>query len=52
MKGIPRRKTLTLGDLIVSVYDVCGKQRAKGIIRLALNSHLIAFLGQRHFIVS
>jgi hypothetical protein len=52
VKGIPKKKPLTLGDFIVSVYDACGERRAKGIIRIALNAHLIAFLGQRHFIIS
>jgi hypothetical protein len=52
MKAIPKRKALTLGEFIVSVYDACGKRRANGIIRLAINAHMVAFLGQRHFIIS
>ncbi len=52
MKAIPKRKALTLGQFIVSVYDARGKQRAQGIIRLAINGHLVAFLGRPHFVVS
>ncbi|MCI0534170.1 MAG: hypothetical protein L0Z50_02965 [Verrucomicrobiales bacterium] len=52
MKGIQKKKALTLGEFIMSVYDVCGQQRAKGIVQRAVNTHLVHFLGQRRFIVS
>jgi len=52
LKTIPKRKALTLGQFIVSVYDARGKQRAQGIIRLAVNGHLVAFLERPHLIDS
>jgi hypothetical protein len=52
LKSVPKRKALTLGQFIVSVYDARGKQRAQGIIRLAVNGNLIAFLKRPHFIDS
>jgi hypothetical protein len=52
MKGTQRTKALTLGEFIVSIYDACGKQGAKEIIRLALNAHIVAFPGRRYFIIS
>jgi hypothetical protein len=52
LKSVPKRKALTLGQFIVSVYDARGKQRAQGIIRLAVNGQLVAFLKRPHFIDS
>jgi hypothetical protein len=52
LKSISKRKALTLGQFIVSVYDARGKQRAQGIIRLAVNGNLIAFLERPHVIES
>ncbi len=43
-KSISRRrnrKPLTLGDLIVSTYEACGKLRAPKVLQLALASNLI-----------
>jgi hypothetical protein len=52
MKAIAKRKALTLGEFIVAVYDACGKRRANGLIRLAVNAHIVAFLGPQHFTIS
>jgi len=52
MKARPKRKALTFGEFVVSVYDAFGKRRANGIIRLAINAHAVAFLGQPHFFIS
>jgi hypothetical protein len=46
------KKALTFGDLIAAVYKVCGKQRARGLVRLAVNAHVVAFRGHRHFVIS
>jgi len=43
MKTLPTRKGLRFGDLIAAVYDACGEQRARGIVRLAVNAHLVTF---------
>ena len=52
MKASQKKKALTLGQFIMSVYDACGQQRAKGIVQLAVNSHLVHFRGQRRFTIS
>jgi hypothetical protein len=38
-------KPLTLGDLIADLYKACGKRRAQGILRLAVDAELIVFRG-------
>lgn len=52
VKGIPRKKALTLGAFIVAVYDAYGRRRACGIIRRAANAHIVVFSGARNLIVS
>ena len=34
------RRLLRFGDLIAAVYDACGKRRARGILRLAVNARI------------
>jgi hypothetical protein len=46
------KKALTFGDLIAAIYNACGKRRARGIVRLALNAHVVEFRGHRHFVIS
>lgn len=46
-----KRKSLTLGELIVCVYDVRGKRKAPGMVRLAMRANLIGFRGQHRFVV-
>ena len=46
------KKPLLFGDLIASVFDACGKRRARGILRLAVNARLVAFQGPQRFIIS
>jgi hypothetical protein len=52
MKTNRKKKTLTFGDLVTSVYDACGKRRGRGILRLAINSRLIEFRGPQRFEIS
>jgi hypothetical protein len=52
MKTNHREKALTFGDLIAAVYSFCGKRRARGIVRLAVNAHVVAFRGQQRFVIS
>jgi len=35
------------GDFIVADYGACGTRGAKGLVRLAVNSHLITFRGRQ-----
>ena len=41
MKTHGRKKTLTLGEFIERVYDVCDKGKAGGIVRIAPRAHLV-----------
>jgi len=43
MKTNHKKKALTLGNLIETVYGVCGNRRARGIIRLAVDANVIVF---------
>lgn len=43
MKTHSMKKNLTFGEFIERVYDVCGKRKARGIVRLAIKAHLIEF---------
>jgi len=48
MKTNHKKKALTLGHLIETVYGVCGDRRARGIIRLAVDANVIVFREQQH----
>ncbi len=52
METSQKKKGLRFGDLIAAVYDACGKRRARGILRLAVNARLVAFLGPQRFLIS
>lgn len=52
MKTNGRKKHLTFGEFIMAVYDACGRRQAEGIVRLAINAHLIKFRGHDRFVVS
>jgi hypothetical protein len=43
---------LTFGDFVAGVYHTWGKRRANGIIQLALEAHVIKFLGDERFVIS
>ena len=46
-----KKQPLTFGDLIAAVYAACGRQKAEGIVRLAVNAHLVEFRGHDHFVI-
>jgi hypothetical protein len=52
MKKHPKNKPLTFGDFIADVYQLWGKRRAKGIVKLAVNMRLIEFRGTKWFVIS
>jgi hypothetical protein len=52
MKTSSKKKTLTFGDFVVGIYEVCGKRKAKGIVQLAVNAHLLEFRGAQRFFIS
>ena len=45
-------KRLTFGDFIEATYRACGKRKATGIVRLAVNARLVEFLGGQRFVIS
>jgi len=47
-----KKKALTFGDLIAAVYRDCGKRRAQGIVRLAVNAHVVTFRGHHRYLIS
>jgi hypothetical protein len=51
MKTIRDKKSLTFGDLVAAAYRAWGAQRAKGLVRLAVNAHLVVFQGQQRFVI-
>jgi hypothetical protein len=52
MKPHRVRRPLTFGDFVAGVYGAWGKREAKGIIQLAVNGHVIEFLGPKRFVIS
>jgi hypothetical protein len=52
MNTLQTKKALRFGDLIAAVYDACGEHRARGIVRLAVNAHLVTFRGSRRYVIS
>ena len=51
MKADHKQKVLTLGNLIETVYGVCGNRKARGIIRLAVDAHVVVFREQQRAII-
>jgi hypothetical protein len=52
MKTYQKRKRMTFGDFVTVVYDACGQRRARGIVRHAVNMHLVVFRGQHRYLIS
>jgi hypothetical protein len=46
MKANHKKQALTFGNLIETVYGVRGNRGARGIIRLAMDAHVIVFRKQ------
>jgi hypothetical protein len=42
----------TFGDFVAAAYRAWGSRRAKGLVQLAVNSHLVVFRGRQHFVIS
>jgi len=51
MKLDHKAKLLTFGDLVTAAYDVGGGKKGAGILRLAVNAHLVEFQGQDRFVI-
>jgi len=52
MKTNCRKKHLTFGEFIMAVYDACDRQKAEGIVRLAIKARLIEFRGKQRRVIS
>jgi hypothetical protein len=52
MKNRHKKKALTFGELIMAVYNACGKRKARAIVRLAVNAHVVVFRGHEHGVIS
>ena len=52
MKAQQKKKPLTFGEFVEGVYQTWGKEKAKGIIQLAVKTHVVEFLGPELFVVS
>jgi hypothetical protein len=46
-----KKKAWTFGESIASVYDACGRRKAEGIVRLAVNARLFEFRGSDRFVI-
>ena len=40
------------GDFITAAYRAWGKRRAPGLVQWAVNTHLVVFKGQQHFVIT
>jgi hypothetical protein len=45
-------RNLTFGEFIASVYDACGKRKAREIVQHAVNARVLQFHGQGRFVIS
>jgi hypothetical protein len=52
MKTQQRNKTLTFGEFIANVYNICGRQKAKEIVQRAVNANWVEFRGKQRFMIS
>ena len=52
MKTNCRKKPLLFGELIAGVYDACGRQKLKRIMRLAIQAQGVEFRGHDRFTIS
>lgn len=51
MKTDANKKSLTFGDLVAATYRAWGARRARGLVRLAVNAHLVVFRGRQRFVI-
>jgi hypothetical protein len=51
MKPNCREKALKFGGFIADVYNICGIQKAKGIVPLTTAAHPVDFRGQPRFVI-
>jgi hypothetical protein len=47
-----KKRAFAFGDFIVAAYGACGARGAKGLVRLAVNEHLLMFRGRQRFVIA
>ncbi len=47
----PGTHPLTFGDFVAGVYHTWGKRKAKGIVQLAVATHLVEFRGSERIVI-
>jgi hypothetical protein len=52
MKSNDRKKALTFGEFVASVYNACDREKAKGIVRLAVKTQRVEFRSRQRFVIS
>jgi hypothetical protein len=52
MKDSCGKTVLTFGEFVAAVYAAWGNRRAPGLVQLAINAHLVEFLGDQRFGIS
>jgi hypothetical protein len=52
MKTLPRKQLMTFGDFVAGIYRAWGHRKAKGMVKLAIQMHLIEFIGTDRFVVT
>jgi hypothetical protein len=52
MKDSSGKTVLTFGEFVAAVYAAWGNRRAPGLVQLAMNAHLVEFLGDQRFGIS
>ena len=52
MKDSYRKTVLPFGEFIAAVYAAWGKRRAPRVVQLAVNAHLVEFLGRQRWRIS
>lgn len=52
MKKEAPRQVLRFGDVVESIYNACGRRKARNIVRLAVNANVIIFCGHVRYVIS
>ena len=52
MKDSSGKTELTFGEFVAAVYAAWGVRRAPGLVQLAVDAHLVEFLGDQRFVIS
>ena len=52
MKDSCGKTVVTFGEFVAAAYAAWGKRRAPGLVRLAVDAHLVEFLGGQRVVIS